>query len=115
MQARVVRLEDGTPIWGGSGGILIAARDEGESMTASFFDSLGAGTTGTYAVQMKKKAGASNTVSAAYRSMRLVEMSRNKFQQIVINTPAGEGPGRGTYGGGSINGGGYGLGNFNLQ
>ena len=115
VQARVVRLEDGTPIWGGSGGILIAARDEGESMTASFFDSLGAGTTGTYAVQMKKKAGASNTVSAAYRSMRLVEMSRNKFQQIVINTPAGEGPGRGTYGGGSINGGGYGLGNFNLQ
>ena len=113
--ARVVRLEDGTPIWGGSGGILIAARDEGESMTASFFDSLGAGTTGTYAVQMKKKAGASNTVSAAYRSMRLVEMSRNKFQQIVINTPSGEGPGRGTYGGGSINGGGYGLGNFNLQ
>ena len=115
VQARVVRLEDGTPIWGGSGGILIAARDEGESMTASFFDSLGAGTTGTYAVQMKKRAGASNTVSAAYRSMRLVEMSRNKFQQIVINTPAGEGPGRGTYGGGSINGGGYGLGNFNLQ
>lgn len=88
---------------------VVAARDEGESFMVMWLDAVNAGRTTTYTMQMSKAGGSTNNVACKPRFMKVTEHVRSFYDQITMVAPAGQGPGRGTAGGGNINGGGHPL------
>jgi hypothetical protein len=99
---RVVRLVDGTAIKYGSGGMRIVVPAEGMFWAGHFVDSVDAGVTSQYELQIM--CGGGTTISEEGRFLDVRELIRDHFDEIYIAARSGEGPGAGNAGGGNING-----------
>jgi hypothetical protein len=96
---RVVRVADGTPVWGGSAGLPFTP---GGLFTGQFLDSVPANVRVQYDVQIQCASG--QFIDIYQRVMRVEEMLKYSFSEIQIYAPNGEGPGAGSGGGGNVNG-----------
>jgi hypothetical protein len=103
VRVRVVRqVPDGTVVWGGSAGVEFYVDAGGRCLSIDWIDSVPAGTDVQYDVQVQVTSGM--TIRWFNRFEMLRELVRDRFSQIWIIAPAGEGPGAGSSGGGSVNG-----------
>lgn len=96
---RIVR-DDGTVLYGGTGGAELHIQDEGTPVCVPIIDSVDAGRATTWSFQFKKSTEPNVTVSAAFRFAQAEELSRVNLQSSSIVVGDGGGPGSGDPGGG---------------